>query len=125
MKKIAFIFLIVTMTISCCYNDNNVIGKYYSYQYENGVVHYVELFPDSTYNHVYIQNGVINENKGVWTIYRKTNSRIFVDFHNWENFGYAKDYCIKHDLNLCHNVIIKNKRMLFHIDDYDLNFKKK
>lgn len=126
MKKLILVIVIfiVIITIRCCCNDNNIIGKYYSCLHEKGVVHYVELFSDSTYHHVYIQNGENRVNKGIWTIYRKDSSRFFVDFHNWENFGYAKDFCIEHNINLCHNVIIKNKRMLFNIDNYDLNFKK-
>ena len=50
------VIFIVAIAISCC-NDNNIIGKYYSYLHEKGVIHYVELFPDSTYEHVYVQNG--------------------------------------------------------------------
>lgn len=123
-KLILVIF--VAMTISCCRIDDNIIGKYNSYRHEKGVVHYVELFPDSTYEHVYIQNGNKKINKGVWLLRWKDSSRIFIDFHGWENFGYTKDYCLiynRNDIN-GYGVFIKNKRMFFDIDDYDKNFMK-
>ena len=122
------------MTISCCRIDDNIIGKYNDYVipvgpsgdlHEKGVIHYVELFPDSTYEHVYVQNGEKMVNKGGWTIYKKDYSIFYVNFYNWENFGYAKDFCKTHSFQINgYGVFIKNKRMFFHVDDYDLNFKK-
>ncbi len=126
MIKRIVVYLSICLLVSGCCNDNEVFGVYYSYRHEKGVEHYVELFPDSTYNHVYIQNGEKVENKGVWTVYKKESSRILVDFYDWENFGYAKDYCTiygRDDIN-GYNVIIKNKRLILDIDDYDKNFKK-
>lgn len=126
MKKNILVLFMVVVTISGCYSDNNIIGKYYSYLHEKGVIHYVELFPDSTYEHVYVQNGEKMVNKGGWTIYRKDCSIFFVNFYNWENFGYAKDFCKKHSFQIDgYGVFIKNKRMFFHVDDYDLNFEKR
>ncbi|MCR5697876.1 MAG: hypothetical protein K6G73_12960 [Marinilabiliaceae bacterium] len=111
-KLILVIF--VAMTISCCRIDDNIIGKYNSYRHEKGVIHYVELFPDSTYEHVYVQNGEKMVNKGGWTIYRKDCSIFFVNFYNWENFGYAKDYCKKHIFQIDgYDVFIKNKKCFF------------
>ena len=121
-KSKAILLLVIILTNIGC-GDDNVVGIYYSMKRESNVKHYVELYSDGTYLHVYVNECTKKENKGVWELYREDSSRKYINLYNWEKFGYAQE--LKNDWRANgKGVLIKNRKMYFDLDDYDLNFKK-
>jgi hypothetical protein len=124
MKQILFGLIILFGSCSNGHDktaQNNLIGKYTN-SFEKGVIHFVELKPDSTFSHYY-KNGTLEkqENNGTWTI-SKTKHKTEVVFRTWVSFGINRQY----DCNRCIRFVkLKDNELIFNIDLPDeMNFKK-
>jgi len=118
--KIVILFLLVV--IIGCRKKEAVIGVYHNY-YEKKAIHYVELFSDSTFSHIYIKNGTKKENKGKWHLSCDKGETNIV-FVKWVPLG-----DIQEKFAICSNCIecvrLKNGHLFFSMDLYDeMNFKK-
>ena len=121
MKKIIMIFNFFIFLRYCTY-EQNVTGRYYSRHKEKGVVHYVELFPDSTFLHLYENANIRQEDRGSWHLCEFDNGDSkYIIFSNWKDFGYSMKYSTYTNVN---DVTLMYGQLFFDLDDYDLNFMK-
>ncbi|MGN6568379.1 MAG: hypothetical protein ACTHJ0_10525 [Flavipsychrobacter sp.] len=100
---------------------DNIVGKYIN-DYEKGAVHYVELYPDSTFLHYYKSSSGEFKNKGKWTAWTDENTTK-ISLNEWKSFGeFKEDDCVNGCLR---QVTLKNEKLVFNIDLPDeMNFRK-
>lgn len=124
--KIVLLIITPTMVLSCG-NDvgtkSNITGKYYN-NFEEGVIHFVELMADSTYIHHYKNHdkNIDKVNKGDWK-FIQLEKKDEIMFSDWESFGkYAEEGCSK----CLWSVKIKDGELFFNLDlREEMNFYKK
>ncbi|MBE6313111.1 MAG: hypothetical protein E7076_08175 [Bacteroidales bacterium] len=122
MKHI-IISLGLLLLISC--SQNNVLGRYYSCHKEKDVSHYIELLSDSTFKYVYIKNNIYQEHTGTWQLFYRNGSPEDIHFSSWVEFD---EYILKwkeERQSSLQDPLIRHNQIIFDIDNYDLNFKKK
>ena len=124
MKRIIFI-LLTTLLISCI-NNNNPFGVYQARFKEKETIHYVELFPDSTFCQVYEKNGNRNLHKGNFRLFPNGKYSYIIDFDDWKDFDersieYKKRYLDGINVK---SVLLNKGQIFFDMDLYELNFKK-
>ena len=130
MKK--YILLYCIAIITSCTNNAHFSGRYFSCHENSNSLHYVDLFSDSTFLHVYRTKNMTYEHKGIWNIhYSKNQRQYFIDFNEWKDFdSFSMEYKKKHFSNPDSPIhyqwlIIRNNQIFFDIDNYDLNFKRR
>lgn len=114
------LLLVLLFFLSYCVEDTDVTGKYYSKHNEKGVLHYVELFSDSTFLHLYTKGNIRLEHRGTWRLYDYEHSKS-IYFSEWKEFGYSVNHSPFPNIP---NVTLKYGQLFFDMDDYDLNFMK-
>lgn len=126
MKLFILYITMLLLLLSSCGNSDEILGVYEARYKEKDALHYVELFPDSTFCHVYKKNGIRKEHKGFFHMY-KIENHYFIDFDEWKDFDertieYKKRY---HSSIRKSNLLINKGQIFFDVDLYELNFKKK
>ena len=127
-----YFLLICIAIITSCTNNTDFSGRYYScYEVPNSL-HYIDLFSDSTFLHVYTTKNKTYKHNGIWKVYYSKNQRqYFIDFNEWKDLDSCSiEYKKKHFQNPDSPIhyqwlILRNNQIFFDIDNYDLNFKKK
>lgn len=123
-KRIVVYLSICLLAYGCC-DDNEVFGVYHARFKEKGTIHYLELFPDGTFCHVYEKNNIKKEHKGFFQLY-KYEKQYHISFDDWKDFDvrtieYKKRY---HSWRRTDNILINKGQIFFDLDLYELNFKK-
>lgn len=87
-KKVLFISLCCCTVLYGCLNfrrcSDNVIGKYYCYNYEDAI-NYIELLKDGHFIHVFKQAKNLLMDTGSWEL--SVNGYCQVLLSNWKNFN--------------------------------------
>lgn len=122
MKKLSVYIIISAIFVLISCTKDEVFGVYQARFKEKGTQHYVELFPDSTFCHVYIKNDVRNEHRGKFRYYKDGNYRYFIDFDDWIDFDEKSIELKKHMFFGKDNILINKGQMFFDLDLYELNF---
>lgn len=125
MRQIA-LYITVLLILSGCQNNDSIFGVYEARYKEKGAIHYVELFPDSTFYHVYEKDNIKKEHKGCFQLY-KYGGHYYISFDAWRDFDersieYKKRY---HSWERRNDILINKGQIFFDLDLYELNFKKK
>lgn len=119
MKK-TYWFIILLFMIASCVDDKNPFGVYQARFKEKGTTHYLELFSDSTFCHVFEKGGIRYEHKGTFKLYARS-----IDFNEWKDFDERSIEYKKRYTGFGHRGLLLNKgQIFFDLDLYELNFKK-
>ncbi|TGD56836.1 hypothetical protein [Flavobacterium humi] len=115
MKKIRLIMLLImpVFIFNCNTNKNeNLLGKYFN-NYENNVLHFVELKKDNTYLHYYEgKNHTVKRNIGTWKSIKK-GDEIEIMFSSWIDYGYLNEPVC----NSCTNFVkLEDGELIFNQD---------
>ena len=121
------LYIAMILLLSSCENNNNIFGVYEARYKEKGTLHYVELFSDSTFCHVYEKDGNRNFHKGNFRLFPNGKHSYTIDFDDWKDFDkhsieYKKRYL---DGKNRKSVLLNKGQIFFDLDLYDLNFQKK
>ncbi len=124
--KLFVLYIAMILLLSSCENNNNILGVYEARYKEKGTLHYVELFPDNTFCHVYEKNGNRKEHRSTFHFY-KIKNHYSIDFDEWKDFDertieYKKRY---HSSVRKNDLLINKGQIFFDMDLYELNFQKK
>ena len=125
MKVFVLYMIMLLLLLSSCGNGDSIFGVYEACYKEKDALHYVELFSDSTFCHVYEKNGIRKEHKGFFHLY-KIKNHYSIDFDEWEDFDERTiDYKKRYHSSIRKNDLLINKgQIFFDMDLYELNFKK-
>lgn len=122
MARVVIIFFLMGIIMSCsskqCLSKKQIIGKYVNTS-ELAAIHYVELYSNGDYYHVYERGEVKLENKGKWITSQK-NCEVL--FSSWKSYGeFAEESC----KNGCSwSVPLKDYILHFSPDLPEMNFSK-